>query len=123
MGPDQITKLKQNRILGSDSDINTNDEFYLLSWTCTTAIDPIHMEAADAFAPLANWAYDQFTPYSYPNVLLLDFVGAPWELGTGDGNEKDMEAQITWDVAYLAMAVNIQIASANCWVAANSANA
>jgi hypothetical protein len=86
IGPDQIAKLKKNRVLGSASDPSTSDRFYLLSWTCTTPVDPISSEAADACNPLANWAYSQFTPYSYPNVLLLGFCRRA--LGPGPGGRQ-----------------------------------
>jgi hypothetical protein len=122
MGPDQVTHLKQSRVLGQAGASGTKDDFFLLSWTLDAGIFSISDAAADAYAVLANWAYDQFTPYSYPNVLFLDFVGAPWDMDAGGRSEQDMEGMLAWDLAYLAMAVNIQVAGANCWVAANSAN-
>jgi hypothetical protein len=118
MAPDQVSKLNTNRHLGSDSDSATNDMFFVLSWTLTAAaVDyAIHQLATGAFGALASWAFDTFTPYSFPNVLLVDFIGTGWDVEPGDLSENDAEAALVFDIAYLAMAINLQIASGNCWV-------
>jgi hypothetical protein len=119
MAKDQITKMQQVRAIG-DATHGTKDEFVLFSWTLTWKASPaINVMAGEAVNPLASWAFNAFTPYSYPNVLLVDYIGAGWVVPNG-GTEAEKEALLTWDVAYIAMAINIRLASDNCWIPYNS---
>lgn len=119
MREDQISKLKLNRRLGREGDPDTADEFFVLSWTMTLqpseAITPLADRAAIALNTLYWYAYHEFTPFSYPNVLYVDFVGQPYLLDNGLSQEEYMQ-QTTSHLAALAMAVNLQIASQNCYV-------
>ena len=104
MADDQIKKLKTERKLVPDK-AQRKDKFHILSWTLTPelagAIKPLALE--EAYDPLFWKAYADFTPISYPNVLLMDFIGAA---GSNSTNE----------LLATAMAVNLQIASQNCYV-------
>lgn len=119
MREDQISKLKLNRRLGREGDPDTADDFFVLSWTmsllASDAITPLAERAAIALGTLFWYAYHEFTPYSYPNVLYVDFVGAPYLLDNGKSQDEYME-MTTSHLAALAMAVNLQIASQNCFV-------
>ena len=53
---------------------------------------------------------------------MVDSIGAGWDLEAGDGSESDIEQQITWDIAHLAMAVNLQLTGVNCWIPVNSSS-
>ena len=119
MRNDQISKLKLNRRLGREGDGDTADDFFVLSWTMTLkasdAITPLSDRAAIALNTLFWYAYHEFTPFSYPNILYVDFVGQPYLLENGLSQDEYME-QTTSHLAALAMAVNLQIASQNCYV-------
>ncbi|KAK4203356.1 hypothetical protein QBC40DRAFT_316981 [Triangularia verruculosa] len=119
MRNDQISKLKTNRRLGREGDPDTADDFFVLSWTMTlkasNALTPLSDRAAVALNTLYWFAYHEFTPFSYPNVLYVDFVGQPYLLENGLSQDEYMR-ETTSHLAALAMAVNLQIASQNCYV-------
>jgi hypothetical protein len=119
MREDQISKLKLNCRLGPEDDPDTADDFFILSWIMTLkasdAITPLSDRAAVVLGTLFWYAYREFTPFSYPNVLYVDFVGQPYLLAHGASQEEYME-QTTSHLTALAMAVNLQIASQNCHV-------
>lgn len=119
MRADQLSKLQQNRKLGKEGDSGTNDGFFLLSWTMTLGVNdivtPLSDRAAIAQSSLFWSAYSSFTPYSYPNVIYVDFVGQPYLLDQGK-SQADYLKQTGGHLTALAMAVNLQIASQNCYV-------
>merc|ERR1712098_733673 len=99
MRTDQLSKLQQNRKLGKEGDSGTKDGFFLLSWTMTLGVNdivtPLADRAAIAQSSLFWSAYLAFTPYSYPNVIYVDFVGQPYLLDQGKSQAdylKQMEA-------------------------------
>jgi len=119
MRTDQLSKLQQNRKLGKEGDSGTKDGFFLLSWTMTLGVNdivtPLADRAAIAQSSLFWSAYLAFTPYSYPNVIYVDFVGQPYLLDQGK-SQADYLKQTGGHLTALAMAVNLQIASQNCYV-------
>ncbi|XWW97896.1 hypothetical protein V2A60_005892 [Cordyceps javanica] len=116
LAQDQISKLTLNKAIKIDTELDT---FFVLHWepslTFGTLTDPIHAQATDFLSAMFWYAYHQFTPYSYPNVLYTDAFAAPYQLAFGWSQEKYRE-QTQGHMAALAMAVNIAIASQNCHV-------
>jgi hypothetical protein len=120
LGRDQIGKLRQNRVLGAGSDSGTKDDLMVFSWTLTpTPLDfPIWQGAGEAFPQLAGWAYSYFTPFSFPNILLVDFIGVKWDTDNplGPDQAEQISDHTNMDIVGLALAVNLGIASQNCYV-------
>lgn len=119
MAEDQIAKLHSNRVILDDDDERNRDQFFILSWTLTGIIWPIQDMAAKAFSHLFSYGFHEFTPFSYPNVLYVDYVGAPHMIDR-DGTQDERMQRTTRDIVTLAMAVNLQIASQNCYVGGGS---
>ncbi|CZS97930.1 uncharacterized protein RAG0_06810 [Rhynchosporium agropyri] len=119
MRADQLAKLQQNRKLGKEGDSETKDGFFILSWTLTMGVNdwitPLSDCAAIAQSSLFWSAYHEFTPYSYPNIIYVDFVGQPYLLDQGNTQTEYMK-QTGGHLIALAIAVNLQIASQNCHV-------
>jgi hypothetical protein len=117
MAEDQISKMKMNRVLKADSDQTHIDPFFILSWTMTLkgtdALTSLWIRAASAQSSLFWYAYREFTPYSFPNVLMVDFFGQPYLLDDNLSQEEYRKAS-KGDITALAMAVNLQLASQNC---------
>jgi hypothetical protein len=107
MASDQIAKLHQNRNLVQDG----SDQFHLLSWTLTlegAQNTPVIGNSISELSlvcdvSLSSAAYQAFTPFSYPSVLYMNFVGSA-------KSEPNSEALA------IAMAVNLYMASQNCYV-------
>lgn len=72
MAPDQVARLKTNRIITAENDPNTNDQFYVFYSTLTGIDLSITKIAANAFNSLFGYAYQQFTPFSYSNIVYVD---------------------------------------------------
>ncbi|KAH8880986.1 pectin lyase-like protein [Thozetella sp. PMI_491] len=119
MGQDQVAKMKTRRVLGQPGASGTQQEFFVLSWTLTiqwtNLLLPLWSHAARAFNSLFWYGYHAMTPFSYPNVLYVDYLGQPNELAQGKTQDVYMQ-QTTNDVLALAMAVNLELASQNCYV-------
>ncbi|PGH35768.1 hypothetical protein GX50_01351 [[Emmonsia] crescens] len=116
MADDQIAKLKGNRNI-VPNDRERKDVFHILSWTLTLS-RVFERTIADqsielAYDPLFWRAYHAFTPFSYPNVLYMDFIGS------AEQDTKTVE-KTTGEVTAMAMAVNMQVASQNCYVGGGS---
>ncbi|OJD12350.1 hypothetical protein AJ78_07043 [Emergomyces pasteurianus Ep9510] len=116
MAGDQIAKLKGNRNIVPD-DAQRKDVFHVFSWTLTLS-RVFERTIADqsielAYDPLFWRAYHAFTPFSYPNVLYMDFMGS------AEQNTRTLE-KTTGEVTAMAMAVNMVIASQNCYVGGGS---
>ncbi|KAF4548363.1 Glucan 1,3-beta-glucosidase-like protein 1 [Elsinoe fawcettii] len=123
MGNDQASKLKMNRVLLGQDDADRRDQFMVFSWTLTwgsgDVFTSIHNLAAIAFTHLFGYGYHSFTPYSYPNVLYVDYLGEP-NLVSLSGTQEEKFARTTNDIVTLALAVNLQLASQNCHVGGSS---
>jgi hypothetical protein len=76
-------------------------------------LDNLNTQAADLQSSLFWYAYREWTPYSYPNVIYTDFVGQPYALPYTLTQDEYMK-KTTSHLAALAMAVNLQIVSQNC---------
>jgi hypothetical protein len=125
MAADQIQKLQARRSIVVDAGAR-KDPFFIFSWTLTS--DPTSLLRGNSIAELAlDRAYDHlfwrglnaFTPFSFPNVLYMDFFGtADW--APKQGNEKKWPAippaGVYPDVMLLAMTVNLQMASRNPYI-------
>ncbi|EER45681.1 LysM domain-containing protein [Histoplasma capsulatum H143] len=116
MADDQIAKLKGNRNIVAN-DAERKDVFHVFSWTLTLT-RVLERTIADqsielAYDPLFWRAYHAFTPFSYPSVLYMDFIGS------AEKNTKSFD-QTTGEVTAMAMAVNMQLASQNCYVGGGS---
>jgi hypothetical protein len=122
MAPDQVAKLKTNRILTAENDPNTNDQFYVFSWTLTGIDLSITQIAANAFNSLFGYAYQQFTPFSYPNILYVDYFGRPNPTINTDGTQDERNSRATSEIVALAMAVNLDLASQNCYTGGGTIN-
>ena len=122
MAKDQITKLHNNRVILAESDARNRDQFFVLSWTLTGLGLAIQDMAAGAFTHLFGFGFHEFTPFSYPNVLYLDYVGAPYSVSL-DLSQEEKLRDSTSDLITLALAVNLQIASQNCHVGGGSLTA
>jgi hypothetical protein len=120
MGRDQLKKLAANRVLGKEGDPATRDDLFVLSWTLTpTPLDfPIWQGAGECFNALAGWAAKHFTPFSYPNVLLVDFIGVRWDTENplGPDQADQLASHTNMDIVGLAIAINLGLASQNCFV-------
>ena len=81
MRHDQVAKFKLNYRLGAEDDPDTADDFFVLSWTMTLkttdAITSLVERATIANSSLLRYAYHEFTPFSYPNVLYIDLSASP----------------------------------------------
>jgi hypothetical protein len=118
MGPDQLAKMKLHRRLGPEGDPDTRDGMFVLSWTLTWEFSSPWsvMDLASVALNTLFWqAYHEFTPYSYPNVLYVDYLGLPYTVDDS-WNEDQMFNVSSGHMTALAMAVNLQIASQNCYV-------
>lgn len=58
-------------------------------------------------------AYHMFTPYSFPNVVYVDMLGAPFRLPNGK-TQDEYVAMTQGHMTAFATAVNLYIASENC---------
>ncbi|PGH08809.1 hypothetical protein AJ80_07768 [Polytolypa hystricis UAMH7299] len=124
MADDQVAKLKANRNVVADNNAR-KDKFHVLSWTLTlqtieNLFNSIERLATElAYDPLFWRGYTAFTATSFPNVIFTDYLGATEVLSDGNppgdayGNTKN-------EVLSLALAVNLQLASSNCYVAGQS---
>ncbi|OAX80911.1 hypothetical protein ACJ72_04748 [Emergomyces africanus] len=114
MANDQIAKLKGNRNIVAN-DAERKDVFHIFSWTLTLSRvfeRTIASQSIElAYDPLFWRAYHAFTPFSYPNVLYMDFIGSAEQQNGSRSFEKT-----TGEVTAMAMAVNMVIASQNCYV-------
>jgi hypothetical protein len=119
MALDQTAKLKSNRRIGKPGDGDTTDEFFILSWTLTVSAEdfetPIATHAARAMSTLFSYAYRLFTPYSFPNVLYVDYMGQGYLLDQGKSQSEYIELTQN-HMTGLALAVNLHLASQNCYV-------
>ncbi|EEH47201.2 uncharacterized protein PADG_03299 [Paracoccidioides brasiliensis Pb18] len=112
MADDQLAKLKGNRNIVSDT-TERKDTFHIFSWTLTLS-RVFERTIADqsielGYDPLFWRGYHAFTPFSYPNVVYMDFIGS------ADQSETTLE-KTHGEVTALAMAVNMELASRNCYV-------
>jgi hypothetical protein len=112
MADDQIAKLQRNRNIRDPASPANADTFFVLSWTLTQDIFDVIFQTITGYARLAQdtlyWkAYSAFTPFSYPNVLYVDYYGG---VRATDYNSAHSH------LAAMAMAVNLRIASQNCYV-------
>lgn len=89
----------------------------MLHWEMTISFDtldiPLSALAAQAQSSLFWYAYHMFTPYSFPNVIYVDMLGAPFRLPNGKTQDEYL-AMTQGHMTALAMAVNLYIASENC---------
>lgn len=115
MALDQVSKLQTNRVLLAEGDSRTKDGFFVFSWTMTWNVSPwsIQSMAAMAYSHLFTYGFHHFTPFSYPNVLYVDYYGSPHFLSL-DLSQEERVAQTNGDLVMLALAVNLQLAGANC---------
>lgn len=112
MASDQLSYLASHRNLVKSGGI---DKFLVMQWILTlgvldSAIPTVSIEAIATRFPFDAlfWrAWNAFTPRSYPNVVLLDFVGTLREGERGLDNSSG-------ELIAFAMAVNLAIASKNC---------
>jgi hypothetical protein len=117
MGKDQVAKMKTRRVLGASGTSGTQDEFFVFSWTLTPQwtdlLQPLWSHAARAYNSLFWYGYKHMTPFSFPNVLYVDYLGQPNELAQGKSQDEYMQ-QTSNEAIALAMAVNLKLASQNC---------
>ncbi|GFF73175.1 glucan 1,3-beta-glucosidase [Aspergillus lentulus] len=121
MASDQLSYLASHRNIIQD-DGKRLDKFMVMQWILTleglenapgTGPDD-HSISIESFATRMPYdalfwkAWNAFTPWSYPNVVLLDYVGDLQQLYDDQPVGKEL---IT-----LAMAMNLAIASKNCYV-------
>ena len=113
MADGQLQHLQDNRNIAPGG----NDEFYIMQWLLTFEVTLKDL-VAESIADLAvSWAYDAlfwkawnaFTPTSYPSVILMDYVGLV-QLDSSDMTQASNELRA------FAMAVNLAVASKNCYV-------
>ncbi len=76
---------------------------------------PLRQLSAESLSPLFWYAYSQMTPYSYPNVLYVDYLGSPY-LHDQIDNQTEAIAVSQQHMTGLAMAINLYLASENCVV-------
>jgi len=112
MADDQIAKLQRHRNIRDPASDANADTFFVLSWTLTSKDGDLIFQTIRAYARLAHdtlaWkAFSAFTPFSFPNVLYVDYFGGV--------RATDYDSAKS-DLAAMAMAVNLQIASQNCYV-------
>ncbi|KAL1844959.1 hypothetical protein VTK73DRAFT_1427 [Phialemonium thermophilum] len=116
---DQIARLQQQRNLSAPGQDGTRDLFHVMQWLIPNSQDvttPLHDYAAYALGPLFWYAYSQFTPACYPNVLYVDYFGFTRMPGSYGDTQDQYYAASDGTVTALAMAVNLAIASQNCYV-------
>jgi hypothetical protein len=108
MQNDQIAKLHRYKNIVSGPD--GQDSFFVMSWTLSQEGAEVVLgpDTIKGLSSMCDWslpsdAWPAFTPYSYPNVLNMNFVGS-----TKDA--KNVE------VLTIAIAINLEIASQNCYV-------
>jgi hypothetical protein len=112
MTADQLAYLSSHRNLREGTALQ--DTFLTFQWLLTLEgiYDNVYFSIEDwalheSYDTLFWDAYQAFTPYSYPNVILMDFVGIVQQ---GDHAFADTSGEVT----ALAMAVNLELASQNC---------
>ncbi|KAI1863819.1 uncharacterized protein JN550_009317 [Neoarthrinium moseri] len=122
LAEDQVAKMTMNRAIKGDGAAGNHDSFFVLHWETTISFDtldiPIAALAAQAQSSLFWYAYHMFTPYSYPSVLYVDMLGAPFRLGLGWTQEEYL-AKCQGHLVAMAMAVNLYIAGENCNIGGN----
>lgn len=95
--------------------------FGILSWTLTGAGLQLSVQdmAVTAFTHLFSYVYHEFTPFSYLNVLYVDYFGARHK-DSIEGTQDERMTRTSPDITLLALAVNLQLASQNYYVGGGS---
>ncbi|CAK7231571.1 hypothetical protein SEUCBS140593_007970 [Sporothrix eucalyptigena] len=125
MASDQISYMKANRNVVANND---KEKFFITQWIMTVegflnnaiggnlqfGIDDLAIRSAyDA----VFWkAWNAFTPTMYPSVILMDFIGAVQI----DSTEQLNMSFASREAVALVMAVNLAVASMNCYVGGGS---
>jgi hypothetical protein len=116
MMTDQISYLSSHRNLIDPASADARTTFLVTQWilSLTDIYENTYFSIEDwavryAYDPLFWDFYSAITPWMYPNVFLLDFVGEQIQY---DGAFADA----TDELIALAMAINLEIASQNCYV-------
>lgn len=119
LADDQIARLTMNRAVKDPKDKENKDTFFVLHWETTIKasdlLTSIAERAASTQSPLFWYAYNHFTPLSYPNVIYVDFLGQPFQLQHGDSQEEYLK-QTQNHMTGMALAVNLGKAKQNCHV-------
>ncbi|CAK7219086.1 hypothetical protein SCUCBS95973_003705 [Sporothrix curviconia] len=120
MASDQISHMTANRNVVAGGD----DTFLVMQWILTLeGADNIPVTGSLAFGidqlairsayDAVFWkAWNALSPTSYPSVLLMDYIGA---VNIGNSREFDL-AYASREAVALVMAVNLAVASKNCYV-------
>ncbi|KAI7915386.1 glucan 1 [Pyricularia oryzae] len=114
MAADQESWVRANRNLVAD-DKARKDKFAISQWILTVKSVSVLTSSIEDYAlnraydPVFWRGYSSWSPWSYPSVVLMDFVGI---INRGDKKLTDMSGE----VRALIMAVNLGLASRNCWV-------
>jgi hypothetical protein len=121
MKSDQLTKLKANRNIVSDTG-SRKDKFHVLSWLMTQQPEDVLIFeraimnlAVDVFDDLISEAWNAFTPESFPNVLFVDALGIR-DKSVVFPYDKPRSVPVNNDIAALAIAVNNGMAGRNRYV-------
>ena len=122
MADDQIAKLHGNRNLVLAT-ADRKETFHVLSWTLTPGVAEILFSSIEFLATFEAYnrlfwrGYPAFTPASFPNVIYMDSYSA-FDLMMLRGWRYDQYYEkTTLEVLTLALAVNLDLASSNCYVA------
>jgi len=122
MADDQIAKLHGNRnLVLATSD--RKETFHVLSWTLTPGVAEILFSSVEFLATFEAYnrlfwrGYPAFTPASYPNVLYMDFYSAYDLMMLRGWSYNQYYERTTLEVLTLVLAVNLDLASSNCYVA------
>lgn len=111
MVKDQAAKLhKERNIIEGPA---RRDTFFIESWTLTQELPadlavPIQRLSSWAEAALFQQAWQEFTPFSFPNVINMNYIGGV--LQTDFGSKDPLS------VAALAVAVNTYLGDQNCYI-------
>ena len=118
MATGEISKLKAQRNLVGTGNTNNSDDPFVMQWLIANNWDvtnPLYAYAQEAYGALFWYAYSQFTPVSYPTVLFMDYFGFSTMPTTYGETQDAYMAQTDGTSVALAMAVNLAIASQNCY--------
>jgi hypothetical protein len=122
MNREQIADMRQGRDIREGSG---KEQFWVLSWTLTPAdvntllsMSTRGLATAYGYDSVFWYAYYEFTPFSFPNVLYMDAIG--FAEGTGSTDQNELWGESNGELTATAIAVNLLIVSKNCYVGGGS---
>ncbi|KAI9375355.1 hypothetical protein BJX61DRAFT_539911 [Aspergillus egyptiacus] len=121
MADQQISDMREGRDIREGSG---QEQFWLLSWTLTPDLRSMADMSTTGLA--MSYAYDsvfwnayyEITPFSFPNVLYMDAIG--FAEGPGSDDQEERWEASNGELTAMAMAVNLDIVSKNCYVGGGS---